>query len=1577
MANLKNNKDKSDKSIEKRVEEAVDKVAEKISDKVSDAEKLAKEVGEQAIKDASHYSWWAKLLLYLFYIGLGLILLFLIAINSPAVKDYVATKALVTLNKDLGIDISKEQVSLNIFGDVTISGLKVKDERGNDLITAKELHAESDWFSLLKSTNDLHFQGMTLVNPDVQVVTYKGDSISNFIRFIDKFDDGKPRDPNKPAFHLDARIRIENGKVSIVNQNIPGEEGHWMDAEDVYLNAPRLAVNGPNISARINNFTFKTKRWGKTHNVETFSTDFYLSPRILRLGNLTMNTDRSLLMGDLVFRLDTETGWSDFSNKVFWDMNIRKGSVVSGYDISYFVTDWDNHSGIDVSGNMQGPLNDFTLKSFMAGSPEVHLYTPEAKIQHILEPQFSITTHQLSTDFTYKELRDLFPHFISDKMGDFADVFQRIKFDGNASVNPQKVEAQGKLLTTIGQADIHSFTLTEISSSDPHYVADAYVKDLNTTAFTENKVVGLLSGQIQVQGQGFDLNTLSLTTKSQIDELEIMGKSIHNILVDGSLNQKKFDGIIDSEDFQLMAKMEGLVDFSTSRIMADAKLDIQSMNLNYFGYTASSDAYLSGIIDGKFAMTDLNDLDLDVNMENVKLASADQNFDLPTGSLKSYLENRNRIINVDAPGVVEGSLAGKYNLSDLGEMVISGLQNILAGYHPPKIYSGQNFDFEFNVHQNLISYFLPEVRIPNDGHVKGSYVGNTNDLVLNVNADQLFYLQTQKQKFSEEDKLLAQINPEYTLPEAPQVVDSIEAKNLDLRINTALPFQQIELRTEQITLSNTDIKDLFVVGNKQSDKLHITTTFKTANALQEEDVEENEYAINFNQSTDENEDLVFQFEPTTIKVKDDIWAVDTSNPMAGTIIYHKKESDLNIHDLRFYSEESSVSIEGDFKSSTDFDAKISLEKLQLEKLRAFFSGDNMPDLEGVANGTAEIVMNQEILQPIVDVRIDDIKMNGEEVGNLKLIAENSDRANVFDVSAILNSQKIFGDNILQLSGTIDNNTPSPTLDLNTEFNDFDVAFAGSFVEEIFSNFRGKATGNIEIKGPLDNIDYSGALSMEDFGFKFNFNGVDYNFKNAEIPISKGLVMLNNLVVNDGRRNSKGSISGAIQFQDLSNIGLNLLVRADDLLLLNTTQKDLDTFWGRVTAQGDIYVSGPVEELSIDADAQVLGGSEFTLNTNTTSSVEEFKMLRFLEVDENTGEISVAQKENTGLNMNVSLSLDVDENSTVNVLVGDDLGDISVQGTAKDLQFNMNRAGVMTMNGEYRVGSGTFISKAILERTFQIEKGSNIAWDGDVMNPDLDIVADYYRVVSNIGEYLGVGRLQPTQVQLQIAIQGKMQNINPVMEIKIPEASSQIREALAVKVNTEDEKVKQIGSILVMNSFNTSTSMADINFENTALSTGYSVLFKNLAAVFNTISNDFQIDLDYIQGDQAANTADRANTSLNLSVSPRIKIKTGIGIPLATSLDAQNNYLSGEGQIEYDVSSQNDGSLILRAYSKPANIGLVVGSNANENQSYGVGVVYSRSFNSFGDLFGKKKKKEENEKEKINNQSSISKEDSIK
>src|SRR5690606_1946261 len=94
-----------------------------------------------------------------------------------------------------------------------------------------------------------------------------------------------------PPFQLDSRVQLINSRVSIVNKNSEGEEGNWLQAENLNLKAPKIKVNGGDVFAQINNLNFTTTRWGKKHHVDTFSTEAALTDDFLLLKDLTINTD--------------------------------------------------------------------------------------------------------------------------------------------------------------------------------------------------------------------------------------------------------------------------------------------------------------------------------------------------------------------------------------------------------------------------------------------------------------------------------------------------------------------------------------------------------------------------------------------------------------------------------------------------------------------------------------------------------------------------------------------------------------------------------------------------------------------------------------------------------------------------------------------------------------------------------------------------------------------------------------------------------------------------------------------------------------------------------------------------------------------------------------------------------------------------------------------------------------------------------------------------------------------------------------------------------------------------------------
>lgn len=1564
MANIENNKDKNNSNITEKIGDSVNQTIDNIKDNIKSTVENPIESVEaslnQAKEDVKKLSWWAKLFLWLMFIFSVLFIALLVVINLPVTKNWAANRVLNILNQDFQTRITTEHIEVNYFGDVIITGLTIKDHKNFDFLKAQQLRADSDWLMMISNSRDLTFSTLSLTGADVKVITYKGEETDNFNRYIEKFDSGKKADPNRPPFKLSSRILIKDSKISIVNQN-SDEAGKWLKAENVNAYASSLNVVGPNVKLKLNRLGFTTERWGKKHLLETLSGDIEVTKEKLSLKDLTFNTNHSLLQGDLTFFTDKETRWKDFNNKVKWDMNLKRGSLLSGYDISYFVTQWDNHEAMDISGKMQGVLNDFTLKNFLLKAKDNEFQTGEIRLAKLMDGNFNIRTNQISTNFTYKGLKSSLPKFVSAKMGNFADDFGRLKFNGLVYINKQQVNARGNLITGVGQAQISSFTLRDFSTKNPKYNGVLTVKDLNVTALTKNKQVGLVSGKINVTGQGFDLNTLSLRTQSDIRSIDLMGKSINNLLVDGTLSRKQFNGLVRINDNQARGKINGKVDFSTKRLFADIKGDIDYLNLSYFGVQAAGgNSIFRGQVDGKISFTHINDLNLDATVKNVVL-DGNKKIDIPNGKLRASFANGNRVIDVDMPEVVKGEISGKFNLGDLAKMMQNGFDRVLAGNVVKKYYRGQSFTLDFDVSQKLINYFEPNLLIPQGAKISGSYTGNTNDLVLAADIASLKYMMTKKEEISEADQLLAKSNPEYKIQSGRTVKDSAMVDNISLKINTANPEEHLFVRVDRVEYNKNVLKDILINGkNNDNRSLYLTANFKVGTLTEEKNDDLKSYAVSLHQSIDENRDFVVRFAPTELKLNNFLWAVDTSPQLNHSITYRKKTGDFLVKNLRLYSDESEIFVNGQFKNAKDFNVDADVKNMEISKLLALAPGNEKMNITGIANGKIKVKMESNNLEPIIDIAIDNITMNDRNMGNMVINAKNSGLKNIFDVEASIISSELLGSNSLNVKGTIDNNFDSPKLNFDADLKDFDLAFVQEFVKGVFSNMRGKATGLVKLEGNLKNVTYNGDIALKKFGLKVNFSGVDYEFDDTTVNVIDGNLLFSVVGVKDGRSNSKGTISlGQINLGNLSSIGANILIRADNLMMLDTTQKDFDAFWGKVYANGDVFLEfNEKSGLRIDAkETKVLNNSIITFNSNLTSSVDEFKMLKFLKQDEE-GVISVDTNKKRGPNMQINLDVSIDRGSTVNVLVGDQVGDISVRGYANNLIFKMDRTGFMQLNGNYYVDNGTYISKAILEKTFTIEKESNIQWSGDALNPELDIVASYNRVVSNAGEYLNINEIPPINVVLEAKISKNMKNPEVSFDIKAPEVSSNVREQLAFKMSSEDEKIIQFGSILLLNNFNVINTGLNINVGNQ----GVNMLFKQLGSVFSSISNDFQLDFDYISNDAYSNTTERLNTRSSLSVSPRVKLKGAFGIPInkADNPGTQTNYFTGEGTVEYDWSKLNDGSRLLRFYSKPSNIGLVTGSNAGANQNFGLGIAASKSFNRF---FPKKKEKEIDKKPK--------------
>ena len=317
-------------------------------------------------------------------------------------------------------------------------------------------------------------------------------------------------------------------------------------------------------------------------------------------------------------------------------------------------------------------------------------------------------------------------------------------------------------------------------------------------------------------------------------------------------------------------------------------------------------------------------------------------------------------------------------------------------------------------------------------------------------------------------------------------------------------------------------------------------------------------------------------------------------------------------------------------------------------------------------------------------------------------------------------------------------------------------------------------------------------------------------------------------------------------------------------------------------------------------------------------------------------------------MTVDVNINAYPNAMVNLIFDAATNDkASARGTAENLRFLMNKNG-LSLTGVYNIESGNYEFRQIpvLPKDFKIKKGSSVQFAGNPLDATLNIAAEYQRSVSNVGDYLGIGFSQIYDAILSINISETLKK--PIIDfgLSIPNAGSDINSQLQSKfrANTE-EQMLQFSYILLTGKFGDASAI-----QSGVTSTAADIGLSTIAGMLSSIANNVDVQLEYVGGSTQSNTNDKIRTSVSYRINNRISLRGSYGIAVTNNRNVQENF-DGNFDLTYDISRLNNGSLLLKGFTKPTTFGLLPGMENNLNQSFGVGIQYNKSFDTFRGFLG--------------------------
>lgn len=1472
--------------------------------------------------------------LFKFLRGIGLIFLslaggILIAINTPTIQNKVIQLVLVKLNNDFGTTLSLDSIKIVFPGEVQLHNFRVIDDRNNPLISIPNVKGQIDLLHLILNPNNIKIKKLTLNHPEIFITTYQGDTTSNMYQFIKHFSDKESSRPSKIIFKTD--LEIKKSHLKIIDQNLGKKDSLILTIKPLNALIENFRVKNSRIEAELNSLKSTGKLKNKDFDIHQLSTNFIFTSKQLQSHNLNLQTSGSKINGDITLYYNKPEDLLKFTDKVAIRAEVQKGSQLIFKDLKLFVNNWDSNAIVSLQGKIDGKLNkQLTLSDLYLENGKNKIKTRQIILSHITDAKkFKIVQKDHGIiESSYRDITRLLPSFISRKIPVFLKNYGDMRYYGPLTITRQCITAEGNFSSkTIGTI-YGNIQLDNYTEKIPKYKGVISTANVNLSVLTKNKNLQSVGGAFRFDGEGFALDVLKIQLIGKINQLILYNRKTKKIEIDGRLVRKSFEGKLFIDDPQINMNFDGRFNFSQKKWLAKAKIKIKRLDIKVIGLNENAKSLLSSDIDINIQGEDIEHLQGTVCLTDMTYEIPEKKFHFPELSIESKILNeKHREVILSVPEMIQGSFYGNFKWLELRKLLENGFNHIMNEKKRHTMSPGQSLTFDLNLTHRFIVPFEKNIKVLSDSHLKGQL---TNDNVV-------FSMDIEK----------AQIK-DNTLDNASLNINTSSEKNMAFKIASA-------------TFQGISFKNIDLTTKSDNNLLLINAKFLTTLSGAEQQADLNFYKYGSCNSKENN--LTIGLRRSHIKINGyDWWINDQDKLNTNLAKIDLKKKKYTINQLTFHSDEQNLTLSAEIISNHYKMTQGSFEKIRLKQIIPVKLGDLA--IDGIAQGEFFIEDFGNNLNPEINLEINQLTINEVTLGDLSINTLYNNKNKRYQLNSVLKNEQI---DILTISGNI-SAPPQKEAQLDFDINtkNFPMSFLQAFLSNIFGNIRGSAEGDIKLTGNFYNPIYQGELHLKEVGIKVNYLNTDYEFIGIpSLLISPKTFILKDFTFKDTQYNTEGYISGAILNENFTKWILALSIDSKNLLVLNTNSAHNNLFYGTIFTGGKIELLGDTDNLTLSMrEGKTTGFSQLFINTKGSQSTAQNEgFIRSVNFNAqsspdtiNTSSIQT-KKENTKKGLSISIETDITEKAEVRLIM-DSYADNFIQAKGiGNISFKMQPGGNIEITGKFSTmqGSYDFSNEKIpflkLNKKFQIKSGGTIIWTGSATNANLNLTAFYPKSVSNVREYINLPNSSRTPqniiTELKIDISGQLSQPKLEFDIDFPNVGENIKQQLAQKLNTQDEKLTQFGSILLLGKFFVDTKNIGTGLWS---SSAYDVALKQLGDILSNINDALDINFEYIEGDRDTDASSSFKSSISYNINRRFSVKSVLGVPLST-VNKQKSSFSGEVQLDIDVSKKADKSLKMSMFSRPNTFGREDNESATfSSQTYGGGLIYTTSFNKFKDFW---------------------------
>lgn len=1471
----------------------------------------------------------SAIVLALIFLPLLVALLF----EIPAVQNFVAREATEIISRKLGTRISIDRVDIGLFYRVSLDGFYVEDFQRDTLLYAGRLDAR------IKSLG-LFGGGLVFSRAELSDARFclreTPDGEMNIKQVVDKLSK-KDKARAEGKFRLEIE-RLETDGLDFCMERLEHRNpSYGVDFADMHLidiraELKNFTIDGPVIHTDIGRLAMR-ERSGFV--VEDLAGCLCIANGCIDIREGHIRTAKSNIELPSLSLIGLD--WALYKNFVE-EVDITAqvvNTTLSSDDIAYFspkMKDW-HLTLTDVNADVSGPVADMSgsLRSVRTGA-DTKLSVdfaaqglPDVGKGHFKADISELTTSAADVDrlaaaLTGKNLPDEVLRIAKNA----GKIGLTGKFDGTLTA----FAADAALATEIGGATC-LLQVSSLRDGCRGVLGDVKTSSLQLGELLENDLLGPLSLNVHVNGE-LSSEHSDAEVSGEILRLGINGYDYDSLRMKGHLVNREFNGLIEARDRNLRFDFRGLLDLNDEqRPRYDFALDLEEANLAALGVNRrDSVSVLAARIAARAVGRTLDDLNgiifvRDVSYRyNDRELAADSVVIVGRNSLSDkFIRLRSDFVDAD----YEGKTSYKEVFAYLQQRFRDYVPTLDGGpgwqaQHPDTVELADGY-FQLTVNVRKINPLVNAVS-------PGLQIADGSQLLLRINPAN--------------DKLSFEAASDY-IERGRMLVTRL---NLDAHNRgDSLVFAA---STEDLYLNSFHMSRVGMSGGAKDNKLELITDFAdTIGDVSGRIGFRSEFARGRGPA---GRQIDLRLTPSYISRGEKTWNIYTDGITADT-------SRIRIDRFRMVNAGQQLLLDGVVSRRLQDSVQLTLHNFELAPFSQFTSSMGYR-VDGRTNGSATMKAVLGAGEVQADIVVDSISINDLAVPSIWL---RSRWDFIQNRAGILVQQRENLDTLVRgfYAPSQKRYYARATLDA-VELSALDPLLKG-----VVERTGGNADVDIALRGSGKEANLSGQIAVRDFTTTVDFTQVTYTMPRAVIEVKNNHLIAEGVPLYDPEKN-EGLFSIDLNLEHLSNIFYSVKVLPKELMVLNTTSKDNDLFYGRIFASGSATIAGSKGGVKMDIVATTEGDSEFYMPLSGQSNAKTADFVTFVTPEQiDTTDYLVRKKllfqqqgrkkEAAGSTMDITMALNVQDNTAFQLVIDPTVGS-ALKGRGNGmLNLHINPGnGIFNMYGDYTLIEGSFLFSLqnIITKKFIIESGSMIQWTGEPVDARLDINA-VYKLKTSLQPLLNTvtassdddqsgSRISDRSVPVdcKIHIGGRLSNPQLDFSVVVPVTDIETQAAVASVLNTQEAQAQQFISLVALGTFSNSGS-ANIG-ASSGVATGLEMLTNQLTNWFST--DDYRIILNYRAGSEMTGDEVDFGFSTNL-INNRLLVEVEGNYIIDNKQAVSNNVSNFMGEAHVTWLIDKSGNLRLKAFTQTID-------RFDENQGLqetGIGISYKEDFNNFKDL----------------------------